>query len=204
MSFDRAIVGENFKKRGFRFSYFDTAKDAVDYICDLIPEKRSIGFGGSVTVKETGLLDALQKDGSYTLYHRELVTDISAEELYGKMHTADWYVCSANALTEQGEIVNIDGRGNRVAALLNGPKNVVIVCGKNKLVSSVEEGISRTRNIASPLNARRLHRNTPCAVLNRCVDCNSPERMCNATVILHHPTSGTTVHVVVIDQDFGY
>lgn len=197
------LLKKNFEKRGFHFDYFENSEQAVDFILSLIPEKSSIGFGGSMTVMETGLLDAMQKK-DYNLIHRAIRTDIPANEIFLRMYTCDWYVSSANAITENGEIINIDGRGNRVSAILDGPKKVVILCGVNKIVSDIAEGIARTRNVASPKNCVRLNKKTPCAVTGKCENCNSPDTICKATVILHHPTTGTEVYVVVVNKELGY
>ncbi len=197
------VIKKNFEKRGFQFNYFETCEHAVDFILSLIPENSSVGFGGSMTVIETGLLDAMQQK-NYDLVHRAIRNDIPANEIYPRMHACDWYISSANAITETGEIVNIDGRGNRVSAILDGPKKVVILCGVNKIVSDVVAGIERTRNVASPKNCVRLNKKTPCAVTGKCENCNSPDTICNATVILHHPTMGTDVYVVVINKVLGY
>ena len=196
-------IKKNFEKRGFHFDYFETNEQAVDFILSLIPEKSSIGFGGSMTVMETGLLDAMQQK-DYDLVHRAIRSDIPATEIYPRMYACDWYVSSANAITETGEIVNIDGRGNRVSAILDGPKKVVILCGVNKIVTDISAGIERTRNVASPKNCVRLNKKTPCAVTGKCENCNSPDTICKATVILHHPTTGTDVYVVVVNKDLGY
>ena len=111
---------------------------------------------------------------------------------------------SENALTKNGCLVNIDGRGNRVAAMLDGPKNLVIITGTNKIVDNIEDGISRTRNVATPKNCVRLNKKTPCAIVGHCCNCNSEESICNATVIQHHPMSGKNVYIVLIDKNLGY
>lgn len=191
----------NFTKRGFSFDYCETVDDALKLISKLIPVGATVGFGGSVTVKEIGLLNNL--DGRILL-HRDVVTDIPSETLMQKMHTADWYVSSANALAKTGDVINIDGRGNRVGEIVNGPKNILIVCGVNKIVEDISEGIDRTRNVASPPNCVRLNKKTPCAVTGKCSHCNSPDTICKATVILHHPTTGKNVHIVVINKNLGY
>jgi hypothetical protein len=196
-------LGQNLTKRGFRFSYFETCEEAVSYITSLIPQKSSIGFGGSATVTECGLLDGLQKR-DYVLFHRALCKDIPQKEIYKKMRDADWYISSANALCQTGEIVNIDGRGNRVSSILDGPENVIIICGVNKIVPDVSAGIDRTRNIASPKNCLRLGKKTPCAVTGSCSYCNSPDTICKATVIQHHPMTDSTVYVVLINKNLGY
>ena len=196
-------IKKNFIKRGFHFDYFEDCSDAIDYVLSLIPEGSSVGFGGSVSVTESGLLDAMMKK-NYDLIHRAIRTDIPYDEIYTRMFLCDWYVSSANAITQTGEIVNIDGRGNRVAAIIDGPKKVVIFCGVNKIVEDVAEGIERTRNVASPKNCVRLNRKTPCAVTGKCENCNSPDTICKATVILHHPTTGTEMYVVLINKELGY
>ena len=204
MNADLSVLEKNLRKRGFNFAFFDDEKDAISYILQLIPEKSSIGFGGSQTVTETGLLTSLLSANQYDILHRDVCKYDNIEDLFLKMHSADWYITSTNAICQTGDMVNIDGRANRVAAMLNGPHNVIVICGINKLVPDIEAGIERVRNVASPANCRRLHRNTPCAYTGKCEHCNSPETICNATVIQHHPTSGSNVHVVMINKYFGF
>lgn len=198
------VLQRNLVRRGFSFSFFEDEIQANDYILSLIPDRSSIGFGGSMTVKEMGLLDVMIRSEKFNLLHRDICKDVLPNDLYRKMHAADWYICSTNALCMTGDLVNIDGRANRVAAMLNGPKNVIIVCGINKVVSDIQEGIDRTRNIASPPNCRRLNKKTPCAVTGKCMNCNSTDTICRATVIQHHPTSDTNVHIVLINKEFGF
>ena len=194
-------IAKNFASRGFLFNYFETVEEANEYIASLIPENATVGFGGSVTVKEMNLTDAVK---GRTLLHRDLVKDVEPAILMDKMHYADWYVSSANALCVTGDIVNIDGRGNRVGEIVNGPKNILIVCGVNKITEDIASGIERTRNVASPPNCVRLNKKTPCAVTGKCSYCNSPDTICRATVILHHPTTGKQVHIVLVNKKLGY
>ena len=201
MIFDYDAIKKNYEKRGYVFSFCESTEAAIKYIGTIIPEGATVGFGGSETVKEMDLLSSL--NGRVLLY-RDLFPAEEKTELLRKMHDADWYVSGANAMTKDGDIVNIDGRGNRVGEIVNGPKNILIVAGVNKLVNNISEGIDRTRNVASPKNCRRLHKNTPCATLNKCCYCNTKDTICNATVILHHPMSGTKVYVVLIDKNLGY
>lgn len=204
MSVDIDILEKNLIKRGFNFNFFETIEEGIEFVLSLVPSGKSIGFGGSVSVKESGLLDSLVKSNKYTLWHRELCPDVPQEEIYDKMHAADWYICSTNALCKSGDLVNIDGRANRVASMLNGPKNVIVFCGVNKIVENVQDGIDRTRNVASPPNCVRLGKKTPCATTGKCSYCNSPDTICKATVIQHHPTTGSTVYIVLINQNLGY
>ncbi|MFW5779954.1 MAG: lactate utilization protein [Bacillota bacterium] len=193
---------KNLKKRGFSPFFADNSQEAIEIIKELIPKNNSIGFGGSVTVDEIGLLNQIKDD--YKLLHRSFYNKEQHEKLYKEMMNADWYITSTNALTMDGELVNIDGRANRVASMLFGPKNVLVILGKNKLVSDVKEGILRCRNVAAPPNAVRLNKKTPCRITNKCEYCMSEDTMCKATVIQHHPTSGKNVYVLIIDQSLGY
>ncbi len=193
---------KNLKLRGFHPYYVETSQDALDLIATLIEKGSSVGFGGSVTVQEMGLLPFLTEHGC-TLYHRSM-PQYTAEDVYRLSHDADWFCCSTNALCESGDLVNIDGRANRVANMLYGPKNVLIVTGVNKIVKTIEEGIDRTRNIASPKNCVKLGKKTPCAVKGKCMNCNSPDTICKATVIQHHPTSDKNVYIVIINENLGF
>ncbi len=196
-------VKSNFIKRGFCFEYFEDCKEAIEFVINLIPKKSSIGFGGSRSVIECGLLDAL-KLLDYDLLHRDIRTDIDKDLLMLKMHTADWYICSSNAVSKTGELINIDGRANRVGEILNGPKNTIFICGINKLVDGISEGIDRTRNIAAPPNCVKLHKQTPCAHSGVCSYCNSLDTICKATVILHHPTNNRNVYILMINKNLGF
>lgn len=195
------LLQKNFIGKGFNFTFFQTTDEANAFISQLIPVNATVGFGGSMTVKEMRLLDALE---GRKLLHRDLYPDTEPAKLMADMHTADWYVSSANALAESGDIINIDGRGNRVGEIINGPKNILIVAGVNKITKDIASGIERTRNIASPPNCVRLNKKTPCAITGKCSYCNSPDTICRATVILHHPTTGKNVFIVLINQDLGY
>lgn len=193
---------KNLKLRGFEPYYVESSEEAKKLISEIIPAGSSIGFGGSVTVTEMGLLPYLAERG-YVLYHRSM-PKYTAEEIYSLNHTADWFCSSTNALCESGDLVNIDGRANRVAEMLYGPKNILIVCGVNKIVKTIDEGIFRTRNIASPKNCVKLDKKTPCAVTGKCMNCNSPDTICKATVIQHHPTSGKRVCIIIINENLGF
>lgn len=200
MSYDKVI--NNLKKRGFTPFFASSAEEGVDIVRRIIPKGARIGFGGSATVEEIGLVEALKHD--YTPLHRSLFDASYHSRLFQDMHLADWYIAGANALCESGEIINIDGRGNRVAEMLFGPPNILVICGTNKVVKSIDEGIDRVRNVAAPMNTRRLKKNTPCAASGACSDCQSPDTICRATVIHHHPTTGKNFFVIIIDAVLGY
>lgn len=197
-------VLQNLKKRGFIPYYFETGKEASDFVLDLIPSGESVGMGGSMTVTGLGIDKKLQGKG-VTVYSHALVAPELKDKVYQLANSSDWYVSSTNALTEGGEFVNIDGSANRISALCFGVKKVVYVLGVNKIVPDLESAISRVRNVAAPLNTRRLNKNTPCATSGECCYCDSPDCICNATLISHHPTKyQDKVYVVIAGENLGY
>lgn len=197
-------VKENLKKRGFLPYYFDSSKEAVDFVLELIPENESVGIGGSMTVTGLELDKKLQQKG-VTVYSHSLVSPELKNKVYQLANSADWYLSSTNALTESGDFVNIDGSANRISALCFGVKKVIYVLGVNKITPDIESAISRVRNVAAPLNTRRLNKNTPCATSGECCYCDSPDCICNATLISHHPTKyQEKVYVIIINENLGY
>ena len=191
------LLRSNLERRGFTVSYFETADDANIYLNGVLDGK-TIGFGGSVTVREMGLYPLLAAHNDCH-WHWEGSTVNEANE-------AEIYICSLNAVAETGELVNIDGAGNRVAAGLFGPKKLYFIIGTNKIAPDLDGAIWRARNIAAPKNAQRLGKKTPCAVKgDRCYDCNSPDRICSALVTYwKRPTYIPEAEVVIINQDLGY
>ena len=191
-------VKQNLETRGFSVRTFATAAEAAAYLNEAIDGK-TVGFGGSVTLKDMGLYELL---GSHNEVHWHWVN--GQEERKAAMRT-QVYLSSANGLAETGEIINIDGGGNRVASTLYGHEKVYLVIGRNKLAPTYDEALWRARNIASPQNAQRLGRKTPCAVKgDRCYDCKSPERICRGLVVLWGPMMGMETEVILIDRDLGY
>lgn len=194
---------ENLNQNGFKAVCFDTEKDAVDYILDVIPKGSTLGFGGSKTITEIGLAKALFDRGD-TLFHRSFRDDLDVNEIYAKALTADWFLSSANAVTEEGEIVNIDGRANRIAGLIFGAQNILIVAGTNKITPDLASAIKRARTVAAPLNMQRFERQAPCREGGDCADCPVETTICNVTSIHHHPTSGKVFHVVLVNSALGF
>ena len=189
------------EKKGYAVQLFQTSQEARDYVLASVEAGRSVGIGGSITVQQLELDKALAEKGCPVYWHW---TAVDKEGAQIAAATADVYLCSANALTEKGQIINIDGHGNRVAATIHGPGKVIFLIGKNKLVENYDAALERIKSAACPANARRLGLNTPCAVLGKCTDCDSPQRMCNATVILERATSGHPMEVVLVNEDLGY
>ena len=193
---------DNLKKHGFNAMFFETKEAAADALAESIHGK-SVGFGGSVTVQQMGIYERLAKDNE-VFWHWADGDRIKAQE---SAASADVYILSANALSETGEIVNIDGNGNRIASMFYGHQRVVFLVGVNKLTPDLPSAIERARNVASPLNARRLKRQTPCALSEpmRCHDCASPERICSGmAILLEKMGSIPEMDVYLIGEDLGY
>ena len=190
-------VKKNLEARGFSVRTFATAAEAAAYLNEAIDGK-TVGFGGSVTLQDMGLYELL---GSHNEVHWHWVN--GQEERKTAMGT-QVYLSSANGLAETGEIINIDGSGNRVASTLYGHEKVYLVIGRNKLAPTYDEALWRARKIASPKNAQRLGRKTPCAVKgDRCYDCKSPDRICRGLVVLWGAMMGMETEVILVDEDLG-
>lgn len=191
---------KNLEGRGFRVHRFATGAEAADYLVQTL-HGTSIGIGGSVTIDTLGVYDRLCRSNEVFWHWKN-----HAPETRERAGKAETYLCSANGVSENGEIVNIDGCGNRVAGTIYGPERVFLVVGRNKIAPDLTGAIDRARNIAAPLNARRLNRHTPCAVGEpRCHDCRSPEKVCGVmTVFFMPPTSIKEFHVILVDEDLGY
>jgi hypothetical protein len=192
-------------RKGFNAVYAADAKEALDTVMSLIGENESVGVGGSATLIETGILDALVESGK-KVYSGELANRRGENNMEARKNgmTADVYISSTNALTLEGDLINIDGTGNRVAGMIYGPRKVIIVAGRNKLTKNPHTAVARIKKEACPPNARRLGLNTPCGTQGVCTDCDSPQRMCHVTVRIQLPPNGKEYHVILIDGDFGY
>ena len=197
---DLEKTGKNLEGRGFCVHRFASGAEAAEFLVQTL-HGTSIGIGGSVTIDTLGVYDRLC--GSNEVFWHWKNHAPETRERAGKAET---YLCSANGVSENGEIVNIDGFGNRVAGTIYGPERVFLVVGRNKIAPDLTGAIDRARNIAAPLNARRLNRHTPCAVGEpRCHDCRSPEKVCGVmTVFFMPPTSIKEFHVILVDEDLGY
>ena len=185
------------EEAGFGVHLFSTAAEAAAWL-DARIDGRTVGFGGSVTLKELGLFEMLSSHNS-VYWHWEQGNDARKAAMQ-----ADVYVTSVNALAQTGEMVNIDGTGNRVASTLYGHETVYYVIGRNKLTDDYDSAVWRARNIAAPKNAQRLGMKTPCAVKgDRCYNCKSPDRVCRGMVTMWRPMVGMAAEVLLIDQDLG-
>lgn len=195
---------QNLKKRGMEGYYFPTSAECTQYILQQIPENSSVTWGGSESIKECGLLDAI-KQAPLTLLDRSTCkTPEEHRQFYSKIVMADYFLMSTNAITLDGCLINIDGNGNRVACLINGPSHVYIIAGMNKVVPDEKAGIQRVRNFAAPPNAIRLNRQTPCKETGVCGNCLSKDCMCNHTVITRRSGHPGRIHVFLVGETLGY
>lgn len=194
----------NLEKRNMEGYYFPTAADCTQAILKEMPEGSVIGWGGSESIKESGLMDAIH-NGDYELIDRSSAkTPEESRQIYAKTVLADYYLMSTNAITLDGELINIDGNGNRVACLIQGPAHVILVVGMNKVVTDVESGVSRVRNMASPANAIRLNKNLACGATGVCHDCLSSECFCNQIVITRRSMHNGRIKVYLVGENLGY
>lgn len=192
------------KKRNMEGYFYEDSVSCVNAIMEMMEEGSVVSWGGSESVKECGLMDAVQK-GNYQLIDRfSGKTPEEGRQLYARATLADYYLMSTNAITLNGELINIDGAGNRVACLIHGPRNVMIVAGMNKLVTDIPSGYDRVKNIASPANVQRLGKNTPCFHTGRCGDCFSPDCICSQTVITRRSSVPGRIKVFLVAEDLGY
>lgn len=197
-------VIEKFHERGIDGCYCDSKEEALEIIKSSLPPKCSISWGGSETLKEIGLFEIIGNP-EYTLYDRKTAeTKEEEKELYRNIATCDYYFMSSNAITLDGELVNIDGNGNRVACLIYGPEHVVIVAGMNKIVPDVETAVKRIQNTAAPINGVRLNTKTPCASTGHCHNCLSSGCMCCELVVTRKSRTTNRIKVILVGEELGY
>lgn len=203
------LLGEklvkNLKRRNIEAHYCATSQEAVSKVMDLIADGSSVTWGGSMTVRDMGIPQALKERGTLEVLDRDTVSDpAQKQQMYLRAFSADVFLSSANAISEDGIIVNIDGNGNRVAAISWGPKKVIFIIGLNKVASTVEAAIARARSTASPINAQRFDIATPCRLDGMCHNCNSPESICSYIHLLRNSRTQGRHIVVLVGEDLGY
>ena len=199
-----ASIISRLQKRNMEGYFCETSKEAVEKALSLMPEGSVISWGGSMSTSECGLMDAIhEKD--YTLIDRMTAkTPQEKREIYAKTVMADYYLMSTNAITMDGELVNIDGFCNRVACLCAGPEHVIVIAGMNKVVLNVQDGIDRIRTKAAPPNTVRLNKNTPCAKTGMCGDCYSPDCICSQIVITRRSGIPGRIKVILVNEELGF
>ena len=191
------------EKNGFQTFFAPTTNEALEKVLSLIPSNAKVGIGGSNTLREINLIDALTARGNIMFEHwqqpEENVVTIMREQL-----NSDVFVASSNAVTEDGKLINIDKAGNRVAAMIFGPKKVILVVGVNKIVKDVDEGIKRAKNVAAAMNARRRGDKTPCAITGVCTDCDAQDRVCRVITIMEKKPSRSDISVILVCEELGF
>jgi L-lactate utilization protein LutB len=193
------------KKNGFNAEFFATGKEAADFVLKQAGEYQTVGIAGTLTVRDLGLSESLAQAGK-TVYDNWKLKPGSPEELACRRQQllADLFLASSNAITMTGEIVNKDGCGNRINAMTFGPKKVMLLVGVNKIVPDVDAALDRVEQISAPIRATGLNRKTPCVKSGYCMDCDSPDRICNITSIIHKKPIFTDLTVVIVGEELGY
>lgn len=196
---------KNLQKRQIEGFYCPTSEEAVKLANDMIAPNSTVSFGGSMTLLESGMMKTLTSRSDITLYDRSTAqTPEEVTDIYHKALNADYFFMSSNAISATGELVNIDGNGNRVAALIYGPKQVIILAGMNKVTPDLASAMTRAKNTAAAPNAVRLNRETPCAATGVCHDCQSPDCICAQTVITRRSQTPNRIKVILIGENLGY
>lgn len=197
-------VLKKLQKRGMEAYYCSSKETAVKLVLDLIPEHSSVTWGGSMTLSESGLMEALKTANLNLIDRSTAKTPDETKAIYRSAFSADYYLMSSNAVTYDGELVNTDGTGNRVAALIYGPEHVIVMVGMNKLVPDLDAAFARIHNVAAPMNTIRLDIKTPCQKTGLCADCTSPDTICCQTVVTRYSRVPGRIKVILIGEDLGY
>ena len=200
-----AKMVKQLQRRHFEAYYCATADEARQRVNELIPDGSSVTWGGTMTVRDMGIPEMLKGRGTLDVWDRDTVTTAEEKQkMYFRAFHADYYLSSANAISEDGVIVNIDGNGNRVAAITWGPQHVIFVVGMNKVAQDVEAALKRARSTASPINAARFDIDTPCQKDGVCHNCNSPQSICNYVHFLRNSSKPGRIIVVLVGETLGY
>ncbi len=189
------------EKCGYTVKEFNDSKEAKMEILKEIGLSDSIGIGGSMTILGMGLYEAFKERGNEVYWHWKAT---NREVELEKAKSAKVYITSTNALTRDGKLVNMDGAGNRVTSMICGHDDVFVVVGRNKICNDYNAAVERIKNVASPKNAIRLNKNTPCTYTGKCSDCNSVDRICNVETIIHRNPVDTRIHIYLVNEDLGY
>ncbi|MBQ9303085.1 lactate utilization protein [Butyrivibrio sp.] len=194
-------VIKGLESRNMTGYYAATKEDALKKALELIPEGSSVSMGGAMSAHEIGLVEAVKK-GNYNFIDRDAMEDKRAAMLAA--YDADYFLVSANAMTEDGVIVNIDGNSNRVSAIAQGPKHVLFIVGMNKICDDVDGAMKRARNVAAPINAQRFGLSTPCAKTGSCMNCKSPDTICCQFLITRFSRHKDRIHVILVNDNLGF
>ena len=199
-----ARLVKNLQSRHFDAYYCANKEEALAKALELIPEGVSVGWGGAQTAEDIGLLEAIRK-GPYQAIDRDTAKDMAERvAIMKKALLADVFIVGANALSLDGQMVSIDGNGNRVAAIVYGPDSVIVVAGMNKVVATLEDAVQRARTVAAPMNKQRFPLNTPCEVTGACADCKSESCICNQLLITRNSKPAGRIKVILVGEELGF
>lgn len=198
------VLVKNLQSRHFDAYYCATREEALGKALSLIPEGSSVGWGGALSAQQIGLLDAVNQGNYQALDRDKTATPQEREEMQRRCLLADIFVTGANAISLDGQMVNIDGNGNRVAAIVYGPKQVVVIAGMNKVVDTLEAAVTRARTVAAPMNKQRFPLQTPCEVTAACADCKSEGCICNQILITRNCKPSGRIKFVLVGEELGF
>lgn len=197
-------IVKNLEARNMEGYYAETKEEALAKALELIPEGGSVAWGGSMSIQEIGLKDAVCQ-GNYKVYNREdAKTPEEKREIELATYDCDYFLTSANAISEDGILVNIDGNANRVSAIAYGPRNVLMIVGMNKVVKDAENAVSRARNEAAPINAQRFGLSTPCSKTGQCFDCKIPDTICCQFLVTRYSKAAGRIKVILVNEELGF
>ena len=198
------VLVKNLKSRHFEAYYCPDSASALAKALELIPEGASVGWGGALSAQQIGLIDAV-KSGNFAAIDRDAATTPEERtQALKRCLTADVFLCGANALSLDGQMVNIDGTGNRVAAIAYGPDMILVIAGMNKVCDTLEDAVTRARTIAAPMNMQRFPSKTPCEVTGACADCKSEESICNQILITRNCRPAGRIKFVLVGEELGF
>lgn len=198
------VLVKNLKARHFDAYYCNTKEEALSKALELIPEGSSVGWGGALSAEQIGLMDALNAGNYRTIDRARCTTQEEREQAAKDCMFADFFLSGANALTMDGQMVNIDGAGTRVSAVIYGPKNVLVIAGMNKVMDDLDAAINRARTVAAPMNKQRFDPNTPCAVTGTCADCKVEGCICNHIVVTRHCRPVGRIKFILVGENLGF
>lgn len=195
---------KNLQNRHFEAYYCHTAEEALHKALELIPEGSSVGWGGALSAQQIGLMDAI-RSGNYHAIDRDSCSTIQEKEKAARAClSADVFLTGANGLSLDGQMVNVDGNGNRVAAIIYGPDSVIVIAGMNKVEDTLEAAVRRARTVAAPMNQQRFQLNNPCTVTGTCADCKSESCICNQIVITRHCRPAGRIKFILVGEELGF
>ena len=198
------VLVKNLKSRHFEAYYCPDSASALAKALELIPEGASVGWGGALSAQQIGLIDAV-KSGNFAAIDRDAATTPEERtQALKRCLTADVFLCGANALSLDGQMVNIDGTGNRVAAIAYGPDTILVIAGMNKVCDTLDDAVTRSRTVAAPMNKQRFPFKTPCEVTGACADCKSEESICNQILITRNCRPAGRIKFVLVGEELGF